>query len=82
MKRVLRLLLCCAVSFVIIFIVNHGLWSNVPSVGEALLASIGSTVVLAAVFFVIWEVYSNLKAENRALSDRITQLESQNKNKD
>jgi hypothetical protein len=70
------------VSFVIIFIINHGIWSNVPSVGEALLASIGSTVVLTAVFFVIWEAYSKLKAENKALSDRITQLEAQSKDKD
>ena len=77
MKRVLRLLLCCAVSFLFLWIVCYALWSYKPSEGEVWLALIGSTLVLTAIAFSLWELRLKQKTDTKVLSDRIVQLEAQ-----
>ena len=77
MRKVLKFSLCFAVSFLFLWIVCYGLWSYHPSEGEALLAMLGCTLVLAALTFSLWELRRKQKNDAKVLSDRIIQLEAQ-----
>ncbi len=79
MRKVLKFSLCFAVSFLFLWIVCYGLWSYLPSEGEALLAMLGCTLVLAALTFSLWELRRKQKNDAKALSDRIVQLEAQDR---
>ena len=77
MKRLFRILLCCVVSFLFLWIVCYALWSYKPSEGEMWLAFIGSTLVLTALAVSLWELCLKQKTDTKVLSDRIIQLEAQ-----
>ena len=77
MKKILKFLLCCILSFGILYVVGFGIWSNDLSEGEALLALLGSTLILASLAFSVWELYLKQKNEMEALSERVARLEAQ-----
>ena len=77
MKKILKFLLCCILSFGILYIVGFGIWSGNLSEGEALLALFGSTLILASLAFSVWELYLKQKNEMKALLERIARLEAQ-----
>ena len=78
-KNILKFLLCCAVALAFMYIGCYAFWVSNPSDGEALLTIILAPAGLGAFIYAVWEMN---RKHNRAideLSDRIVQLDAQNR---
>ena len=76
MKRALRVLICCFVSFIAVYLSGYGNLMNDISESLVVTTFLGAVFVLSIVFILIWEMY--LKIID--LTKRIEELEQNKKN--
>ncbi len=75
MKRVLRFLLCCAVSFAVVYLSGYGNLMNDLSDSLVAVTLIGAVIVLSILVFLLLEMYLSFKSKIEELSSRIDELE-------
>ena len=79
MKRVLRILICCLVSFVAVYFSGYGNLMDDVSESLAVTTFVGAALILSMVFILLLECYLNLKNKISTLSKRIDELEEKNR---
>ncbi|MBQ9151210.1 MAG: hypothetical protein IJX72_03080 [Clostridia bacterium] len=78
MKRVLRILLCIVASFAALYLTGFGwLMADMTNGSHIVWLFLGTSLLLATVFTLLWELYLHNKQENRELSERIDELEAE-----
>ena len=78
MKRILRIAVCLLVAFLAVYISGYKNALNVwGDSSVAILSFYGAALVLAALDFIIWELYLKLKTKISQMNARIEQLEQQ-----
>ena len=76
MLKIFRFLVCCIVSFAVVYLSGYGNLMNDVSESLAITAFCGASIVLAIVIYLIWEMYLSFKAKIIELSKRIDELEN------
>ena len=79
MKRVLRILICCLVSVIVVYFSGYGNLMDDISESLAVTTFIGAVLVLSMVLILLLECYLNLKNKISKLSKRIDELEEKNR---
>ena len=79
MKKVLKFLLYCMISFWVVWLSGYGIWEVVRSPGYNLFAMFGATVCLSSFAFVIQEMKLKHTREIEKLSDQLVLMEAQRK---
>ena len=78
MKRLLRVLLCLVASFAGLYLTGFGwLMSDITNESRIVWLFLGTSLLLATIFVLLWELYLHNKQENRELSERIDELEAE-----
>ena len=78
MKRVLRILLCIVASFAALYLTGFGwLMSDIANGSRIVWLFLGTSLLLATVFTLLWELYLHDKQENQELSARVSELEAE-----
>ena len=78
MKRALRILLCIVASFALLYLTGFGwLMSDMENESRIVWLFLGTSLLVAAVFVLLWELYLHGKQENLELSQRIDDLEAE-----
>ncbi len=78
MKRLLRVLLCLVASFAGLYLTGFGwLMSDMENESQIVWLFLGTSLLLATIFVLLWELYLHNKQENRELFERIDELEAE-----
>ena len=78
MKRLLRILLCLVASFTGLYLSGFGwLMADMTNESRIVWLFLGTSLLLAAVFTLLWELYLHNKQENQELSERVSELEAE-----
>ena len=78
MKRALRMLLCLVAAFVGLYIVGFGwLMEDMQNASRIIWLFLGSSMLLAMLFSLVWELYLHTKEQARELSERMDELEAE-----
>ena len=75
MKKVLRFLVCCVISFVVMILSGHGELLYAVSEPMAIGIMLRAMLLVAVALFVALEVYLSFRQKISALSERIDALE-------
>ena len=75
MKKVLRFLLCCAISFAVVYLSGYGNLMNDLSDSLVAVTFFGAVIVLSILVFLLLEMYLSFKNKIGELSNRIEELE-------
>ena len=78
MKRALRILLCIVASFAVLYLIGFG-WLMVHMENESQIVwlFLGTSILFATIFVLLWEQYLHSKQENQELSARVDELEAE-----
>ena len=76
MGRILRFLICCIISFAVVYLSGYGNLMN--NIAESLAVSTfcGASIVLSIVIFLLLEMHLSYKNKISELSKRIDELEN------
>lgn len=78
MKRVLRILLCIVASFAVLYLIGFGwLMAHMENESQIVWLFLGTSLLFAAIFVLLWELYLHSKQENQELSARVDELEAE-----
>ena len=78
MKRALRILLCIVASFALLYLTGFGwLMSHMENESQIVWLFLGTSLLLATIFVLLWELYLHGKQETRELSERVDGLEAE-----
>ena len=78
MKRVLRILLCIVASFALLYLIGFGwLMSDMENESQIVWLFLGTSLLFATIFVLLWELYLHSKQENSELTERIDELEAE-----
>lgn len=78
MKRALRILLCIVASFALLYLTGFGwLMSHMENESQIVWLFLGTSLLFAAIFVLLWELYLHGKQETRELSERVDELEAE-----
>ena len=78
MKRLLRILLCLVASFAGLYLTGFGwLMSDMENESQIVWLFLGTSLLFATIFVLLWELYRHNKQENQELSERIDELEAE-----
>ena len=78
MKRALRILLCVVASFAVLYLTGFGwLMSDMENESQIVWLFFGTSLLFAAIFVLLWELYLRGKQETRELSERVDELEAE-----
>ena len=78
MKRLLRILLCLVASFAALYLTGFGwLMSHMENESQIVWLFLGTSLLVATVFVLLWEMYLHSKQEALDLSERIDELEAE-----
>ena len=78
MKRVWRFLLSYAVSFASLFLIGYGwLMSAMENASRMVWLFLGSSLLLAVIFTLIWELFLCEREQTRELTVRVNELETE-----
>ena len=78
MKRVLRILLCIVASFALLYLIGFGwLMSHMENESQMVWLFLGTSLLFATIFVLLWEQYLHSKQENQELSERVDELEAE-----
>lgn len=78
MKRALRILLCIVASFALLYLTGFGwLMSDMENESQIVWLFLGTSLLFAAIFVLLWELYLHGKQKNRELSERVDELEAE-----
>lgn len=78
MKRLLRILLCLVASFAGLYLTGFGwLMDDMTNGSRIVWLFLGTSLLFATIFVLLWEQYLHSKQENQELSERIDELEAE-----
>ena len=78
MKRALRILLCIVASFALLYLTGFGwLMSHMENESQIVWLFLGTSLLLATIFVLLWELYLYSKRETSELTERIDELETE-----
>jgi cell division protein FtsB len=78
MKRTLRILLCIVASFALLYLIGFGwLMSDMENESQIVWLFLGTSLLFATIFVLLWELYLHSKRENSELTERIDELEAE-----
>ena len=78
MKRVLRILLCIVASFAALYLTGFGwLMDDMTNGSRIVWLFLGTSLLVATGFVLLWELYLHCKQEARELSERVDELEAE-----
>ena len=78
MKRLLRILLCLVASFAGLYLTGFGwLMSDMENESQIVWLFLGTSLLFATIFVLLWEQYLHSKRENSELTERIDELEAE-----
>lgn len=77
MKKVLRFLACALIAFAVVWLSGYGNLMSGISESLSVATFFGAVAVLAALSFVILEMYISFRRKINDLTERIEELESQ-----
>ena len=78
MKRALRILLCMVVSFALLYLTGFcWLMSHMENESQIVWLFLGTSLLLATIFVLLWELYLYSKRETSELTERIDELEAE-----
>lgn len=78
MKRLLRILLCLVASFAGLYLTGFGwLMDDMTNGSRIVWLFLGTSLLFATIFVLLWEQYLHSKQENQELSARVDELEAE-----
>ena len=78
MKRLWRILLCLVASFAGLYLTGFGwLMSDITNESRIVWLFLGTSLLVATVFILLWELYLYSKRETAELAERIDELEAE-----
>ena len=78
MKRVLRTLLCIVAAFAVLYLIGFGwIMSHMENESQIVWLFLGTSILFATIFVLLWELYLHSKQEARELSERVDELEAE-----
>lgn len=78
MKRLLRILLCYIASFAGLYLSGFGwLMSHMENESQIVWLFLGTSLLFAMIFVLLWELYLYSKRETSELTERIDELEAE-----
>ena len=78
MKRGLRILLCIVASFALLYLIGFGwLMAHMENESQIVWLFLGTSLLLATIFVLLWELYLYSKRETSELTERIDELEAE-----
>ena len=78
MKRLLRILLCLVASFAGLYLTGFGwLMSDMENESQIVWLFLGTSLLFATIFVLLWELYLHSKRETAELTERIDELEAE-----
>lgn len=78
MKRLLRILLCLVASFAGLYLTGFGwLMDDMTNGSRIVWLFLGTSLLFATIFVLLWEMYLHNKQEDRELSERVDELEAE-----
>ena len=78
MKRLLRILLCLVASFAGLYLTGFGwLMSHMENESQIVWLFLGTSLLLATIFVLLWELSLYSKRETSELTERIDELEAE-----
>jgi len=78
MKRALRILLCIVAAFALLYLIGFGwLMSHMENESQMVWLFLGTSLLFATVFVLLWELYLHSEQEARELSERVDELEAE-----
>ena len=78
MKRVLRILLCIVASFAALYLTGFGwLMDDMTNGSRIVWLFLGTSLLFATIFVLLWELYLHSKRENSELTERVDELEAE-----
>ena len=78
MKRALRILLCIVASFALLYLTGFGwLMSHMENESRMVWLFLGTSILFATIFVLLWELYLHSKQEAWELSQRVDELEAE-----
>lgn len=78
MKKMLRILLCLVASFAGLYLTGFGwLMSHMENESQIVWLFLGTSLLLATIFVLLWELYLYSKRETSELTERIDELEAE-----
>ena len=78
MKRLLRILLCLVASFAGLYLTGFGwLMDDMTNGSRIVWLFLGTSLLFATIFVLLWEQYLHSKQENQELSERVDDLEAE-----
>ena len=78
MKRALRILLCIVAAFALLYLIGFGwLMSHMENESQIVWLFLGTSILFATIFVLLWEQYLHSKQENQELSARVDELEAE-----
>ena len=78
MKRALRILLCIVAAFALLYLIGFGwLMSHMENEAQIVWLFLGTSILFATIFVLLWEQYLHSKQEARELSQRVDELEAE-----
>ena len=80
MKKILRFLICYAVSLIALYISGYGNLVNDISESLAVTSFLLSALIIAVITALIWEIHLNCKNKMQELSNALTSLKQKTKN--
>ena len=78
MKRMVRILLCIVASFAGLYLTGFGwLMDDMTNGSRIVWLFLGTSLLFATIFVLLWEQYLHSKQENQELSERVDELEAE-----
>ena len=78
MKRTLRILLCIVAAFALLYLIGFGwLMAHMENESQMVWLFLGTSLLFATIFVLLWELYLHSKRENSELTERIDELEAE-----
>ena len=78
MKRMVRILLCIVASFAGLYLTGFGwLMDDMTNGSRIVWLFLGTSLLFATIFVLLWELYLHSKRENSELTERVDELEAE-----
>ena len=78
MKRLVRIFLCIIASFAALYLTGFGwLMSHMENESQIVWLFLGTSLLFATIFVLLWELYLHSKRETSELTERIDELEAE-----
>ena len=74
----MRILLCIVASFALLYLIGFGwLMAHMENESQIVWLFLGTSLLFATIFVLLWELYLHSKRENSELTERVDDLEAE-----